>query len=111
MGNIKKIFFFRIYCPLLNVEGMAIFPFILTKRKNPPEVLINHECIHLAQQVELFILPFYVWYLLEYCWHRLKGKTHQQAYLNISFEKEAYINDDNLQYLANRKRWGFMEYV
>lgn len=89
---------------------MAIFPFVLVKSKNPSKVLLNHERIHLAQQIELFILPFYCWYLMAYCWNRLKGQTHHQAYRNIIFEKEAYENDENLQYLNNRKNWDFMKY-
>jgi len=51
LENRRKAFFFTIYCPFLNVDGMAIFPFVLVKSKNPPEVLLNHERIHLAQQI------------------------------------------------------------
>lgn len=89
---------------------MAIFPFVLVKSKNPSTVLLNHERIHLAQQIELFILPFYCWYFLAYCWNRFKGQKHHQAYRNIIFEKEAYENDENLQYLASRKNWSFIKY-
>ncbi len=110
MENRRKAFFFTIYCPFLNVEGIAIFPFVLVKSKSPSEVLLNHERIHLAQQIELFILPFYCWYLLAYCWNRFKGQNHHQAYRNIIFEKEAYENDENLQYLKNRKNWSFIKY-
>ena len=24
-------------------------------------------------------------------WYRIKGMTHREAYMNISFEKEAYV--------------------
>ena len=33
------------------------------------------------------------------------------AYLNISFEKEAYQNDYNLEYLKYRKRFAFIKYL
>lgn len=89
---------------------MAIFPFVLVKSKKPSKVLLNHERIHLAQQIELFILPFYCWYFLAYCLNRVKGQKHHQAYRNIIFEKEAYENDENLQYLASRKNWEFIKY-
>ncbi len=89
---------------------MAIFPFVLVKSKSPSEVLLNHERIHLAQQIELFILPFYCWYFLAYCWNRFKGQKHHQAYRNVIFEKEAYENDENLQYLTSRKNWEFIKY-
>jgi len=40
--------------------AMAIFPFILLHDKKMKEnkVLINHERIHLRQQVELLVVPF-----------------------------------------------------
>jgi len=110
LGNRKKALFFTIYCPFLNVDGMAIFPFILVRTKSPSKTLINHECIHLAQQLELLILPFYIWYLSEYLLNRFKGQNHQVAYSNICFEKEAYENEDKLAYLVNRRAWSFLKY-
>lgn len=89
---------------------MALFPFLLVKHKLPSKVLINHERIHFKQQVELFILPFYIWYIFEYLILRISGKTPNQAYRNISFEKEAYGNDNDLQYLKKRKLWAFWKY-
>ncbi len=103
--------FFIIHLPSMRANGMALFPFLLVKHKSPSKVLINHEHIHFRQQIELLILPIYIWYALEYLIHRLRGKTPNQAYRNISFEKEAYANDDDLQYLGKRKLWAFWKYV
>lgn len=111
LENRKKALFFTIYCPFLNVDGMAIFPFVLVRTKFPSTILINHERIHLAQQLELLILPFYVWYLSAYLLNRFKGQTHLVAYSNICFEKEAYENEDKLAYLANRRAWSFLKYL
>lgn len=102
--------FFIIHLPAMRANGMALFPFLLVKYKSPSKVLINHECIHFKQQIELLILPFYIWYVFEYLIHRISGKTRNQAYRNISFEKEAYENDDDLQYLKKRKLWAFWKY-
>ncbi|CAN5578622.1 hypothetical protein BH11BAC2_BH11BAC2_15630 [soil metagenome] len=98
--------------PWLPASGMAIFPFILLHRNALPagERLLNHERIHLQQQLELLILPFYLWYLLEYLYLLLIFKNHQQAYRNISFEKEAYGHEMNLDYLQHRKRWAFLSH-
>lgn len=84
---------------------MAIYPFILlnNKRLINDNVIINHEKIHLRQQIELLILPFYVMYLLNYLINRVRYKTHNEAYLNIIFEQEAYLNELNLNYLSHRK--------
>ncbi len=95
----------------LNADGMALFPFILVRQHQPGPVLINHERIHLRQQAELGILPFYVWYGIEYIIRRIQGKTPDQAYRNISFEREAYANETNLTYLKTRRLWSFWRYV
>ena len=90
-----------------------MFPFILLRKKELRynQILINHEKIHLRQQLELLIIPFYIWYLSEYYIRYLKYKNADLAYRNISFEKEAYENDQNLNYLKNRKLWRFIKYL
>lgn len=90
-----------------------MFPFILLRRKTDRQnkVLINHEKIHIRQQLELLIIPFYIWYLSEYYLKYLKYKNPQLAYRNISFEREAYANDQNLNYLKKRKFWSFIRYI
>ncbi len=97
----------------LGVRGMALYPFILIRNAKDRYdfQLIQHELIHHKQQIELLILPFYIFYLLEYLYHRFKGRNHNEAYLNISFEKEAYLNDDVENYLQKRKLWSFMRYM
>ena len=105
------MYFFIIHLPSMRANGMALFPFLLVKCKSPSKVLINHERIHFKQQIELFILPFYIWYVIEYLIHRISGQTPEYAYRNISFEKEAYENDDDLQYLEKRKLWAFWKYI
>jgi hypothetical protein len=95
----------------LNVTGLAIFPFIFTKSKTRSKTLINHELIHHRQQLELFILPFFILYLIDYLIGLLKYKNSYKAYMNICFEKEAYANDQNLSYLKNRPFWSFLKYL
>ena len=63
--------------------------------------LVNHESIHTAQMKELGYLFFYIFYVLEWIYRLfLPGN----AYRNISFEKEAYRNDFNLNYLKGERR-------
>jgi len=92
---------------------MAIFPFIFIHDQKMKENtrLINHERIHLRQQIELLILPFYIWYVTEYCINRLRYKDAKTAYRNISFEREAYANESSLHYLKERKLWQFIRYL
>jgi hypothetical protein len=108
-----RLFYFIIHVPFLNVYGMALFPFILVKNKSlkKDKYLINHEKIHLIQQLELLIIPFYILYLINYFINRFRYHDHDAAYRNIFFEREAYQNDDNLDYLKKRPLWNFRKYV
>ncbi len=93
-------------------HAIAIFPFIFLRRGGAEnEILINHERIHLRQQAELLVLPFYLWYLIEYLMKLIIYRNHNKAYRNISFEREAYKNDENLNYLKVRKFWSFVKYL
>ena len=80
---------FKIIAAWLPVSGMALFPFILLKQKDfsLSSSLINHERIHLQQQLELLILPFYIWYFSEYLYFRIKGKNHHQVNRRTYFER------------------------
>ena len=89
------------------------------------DVTINHEAIHSRQFVELMVLfaaatvfirwwlpvfapfAFYVWYIVEWLIRLPKGN----AYRNISFEREAYDNQDNLSYLKSRRPFVFLKYI
>lgn len=68
--------------------------------------LINHESIHTAQQRELLFVPFYVIYVAEWLVRLIfKRFNNHKAYRAISFEREAYDNDANLDYLATRRHY------
>ncbi|WP_062052816.1 hypothetical protein [Aquimarina longa] len=93
--------------------GIALWPFIVINNsylKND-EVFINHEKIHLRQQAELLVIPFYGFYLIEYVIRLIQYRNSHQAYRNISFEREAYVNEDDLYYLKVRKPWSFIKYL
>lgn len=94
-------------------KAMAVFPFVLVAKKADKKniFLINHEKIHLAQQLEMLVLPFYIWYLLEFLYHFLKTKNKDSAYRKISFEQEAFDNEQQLNYLQKRRFWAFLYYL
>ena len=93
------------------VDGIALFPFILLRQKSPGFSIINHERIHLKQQLELGIVIFYIWYFTEYLIRLARYKNHYLAYLHISFEQEAYRNQHDHDYLKNRAFWAFWKYL
>jgi hypothetical protein len=73
------------------------------------EVVINHESIHTAQMKELGYVPFYLLYFIE--WVVRLFVNGIQAYRNISFEKEAYGNQANMEYLRSRQHYSFLEFI
>jgi len=73
-------------------------------------ITVNHESIHSAQIKELLFLPFYILYLLEWLFRFIRVRNSFEAYRNISFEREAYANQNNLKYLENRTRFSFLKY-
>lgn len=101
------------YLLVKRFDGVVMWPFIFLKRKElkENEAFMNHERIHLKQQLELLVVLFYVWYFTEYFIRFLKSGDSYKAYRNISFEREAYSNEDNLDYIKDRKIWAFLRYL
>ncbi len=93
--------------------GVTLWPFIVMKyaRLKEDPVFINHERIHLRQQLELLIIPFFIWYAIEYTIRLIQYRNPYQAYCNISFEREAYQNEKDLYYLKQRPFWRFLNYI
>lgn len=98
--------------PKLKPDAMALFPFIVLRNKQQQQdkKLINHEQIHLRQQLELLVLPFYFLYLLNYLINLIRFKKHYPAYFNIRFEREAYANEHDFGYLSRRKAFSWFYY-
>ncbi len=96
-----------------NYVGLSLWPFIILREASykQDEVLLHHERIHLKQQQELLLLGFYIWYFLEWLFRTLWYFDSYRAYQNISFEREAYANEENLSYIKTRKAYSFLQYL
>lgn len=94
-------------------RGLALFPFVFVKYSMDKEnaVFVNHERIHLRQQLELLIIPFFVLYFLEFLLRLIQYRNRDLAYRNISFEREAYTNEKDLFYLKQKSFWRFLKYI
>lgn len=90
-----------------NISAFAFWPFIVLKspKLKSEQQILRHERIHLKQQVELLVIPFYAIYMIEFLVRLLIHKDVQKAYLAISFEIEAFRNDWDDGYLKRRKIW------
>lgn len=104
-------FIIRYFTPK-TISGITIYPFIILENKSlrKDKTFINHEMIHLYQQAELLLFFFLLLYYLEFLILLLKYKNWQHAYRNISFEREAYDNETNYDYLKTRKWFSFIKY-
>lgn len=93
-------------------RGLTVFPFVflLNKKDKVNTVLLNHEKIHIRQQVELLVVFFFIWYGIEFLVRMIQCKNRREAYYNISFEREAYANEKDLDYLKKRSFWSFLKW-
>ena len=95
---------------------LTIFPFIIFKKEyvelvSEPflELDINYESIRIQQQKELLVIPYFIWFNVEYC---IKFVFYGiDAYDNVSFIREAFTHESDKEYLKNRKFWAFLKYL
>lgn len=83
----------------INLFGIL---FVRGTERDINAVVLNHEKIHTAQMKELWYILFYIIYLLEWVMRLFKNEN---AYRNISFEREAYENERDMDYLDNRRKY------
>ena len=120
--------------PFDGFVALTIWPFVFVRRSEEGKydsVADNHEHIHGEQQQEmlaagalmggalmiltgslwwLLLLPaFFWWYLIEYALRSMFGTGN--AYRNISFEREAYANEKDFDYIRNRRPFAWLRYM
>ena len=70
------------------------------------DTTLRHEVIHTAQMKEMLYIFYYLWYLLEWL-YRLVWKVNT----SVSFEREAYENEDYISYPIHRKPFSWVKYL
>lgn len=100
------------------IGGIALFPFIILREKYLTKLYeeankrtVNHETIHFWQTFECLIIPFYLLYFLFYAFYALRYWNIKKGYYSIPFEKEAFYNEYNYDYLKNRKPFSWVNYI
>lgn len=93
-----------------NFLAINLFGIVFAKGKLNV-VTQNHEYIHTIQQREMLFVFFYLWYVLEWLIHLIRHRNINKAYRMISFEKEAYANQHNLNYRNQRKPYAWLNYL
>ena len=101
----------------MKIGGIALWPYIILREryrdnnyyvKQAPRI-IRHETTHIKQQKEMLVLFFYIWYFVE--WFIKLFIFGKSAYRNISFEREAFGNEDDINYLEHRKPYSWIKYL
>ena len=95
-------------------KAIYLFGFLFV-RKNAiiKERDLIHESIHDRQAKELVYIFFYLWYGIEFLirWIGTGFSDWNKSYRGISFEREAYNNEDNPDYLKTRKHYAWLKYI
>lgn len=100
------------YIPFKGFQAIVIFGVLYVRKDTVlSERSINHERIHFAQGKEMTWVGFYLWYFFEWIIRLFQYGFSHKAYRNISFEREAYSNQDNSDYLKNRKIFNWINYL
>ena len=132
----KKVIYNDII-PFKGFKAITLWPFVFARKKFNPldDVTLDHEGIHLRQQVEVLVVaaavllilcitciswwwmciaPFayYILYCMEYIIRLCAYGRGHEAYKNISFEQEAFLNERNFNYLSEeRKAFAWVKYL
>lgn len=88
----------------LNFLGLILF---VRKSATLTDEDMNHEKIHSAQYFETLFIGFFIIYLFSWIYNIFR---YDNPYRAIVFERECYMNQDNMYYLRNRKLWSWINY-
>lgn len=70
----------------------------------------NHEYIHSLQQREMCYVFFFLWYNIEWLVRLVLYRNSMKAYRNISFEREAYACERQMDYAERRRPFAWWKY-
>ena len=93
----------------INISAITLFPFIIS-RDEMSDVTIRHEKIHIEQQRELLVIFFYILYVWYWLAGKVKRMNNDEAYMNIPFEREAYEQMYDVNYLNTRQKHSWKNY-
>lgn len=60
---------------------------------------------------EMLIFLFLILYIIEFIIKLCIYRNWNKAYRNISFELEAYTNQNNIEYIKTRKNYNWIKYL
>ncbi len=101
------------FLPVKGFSAINLFGIVVARKDCLPlsRRILHHEAIHSQQIKELLFVGFYLLYVLEWFVRLLYTRNLKKAYNAISFEKEAFRNEANANYLSSRKHFAFLNYI
>jgi hypothetical protein len=78
-------------------KNITLYPFIFMmadEKTSKDTHILNHEWIHITQVRKLGFFKFYLTYLVKYVTNLYKFRSFNTAYMEVSYEKEAYEGQD-----------------
>ena len=117
MKNLKPIMFENSKVPvwlsyLAPIDIWAIsFGWFVWCRGVMSEATRRHETIHFQQQLELLFIGQWILYVLFWLVGVFRYRDGKKAYYENPFEREAYNNDTDPDYLKSRKRFNWINYI
>ncbi|MCC8146833.1 MAG: hypothetical protein LIO93_10460 [Bacteroidales bacterium] len=99
------------YLPIKGFVAINLFGLVLAQKSFHPlsKTTINHERIHTQQMKEMLYIFFYIWYLIEWMIKLLLYGS--KSYYNLSFEREARENEQDMNYSKERKPFSWIKYL
>lgn len=100
---------------LPNARAVVPFPFCIVFRDTDQEKmtwLVNHEKIHFRQELELLIIGALLLSFFEKMYFQMVLKLNRlEAYKMSSLEQEAYLNQNDPEYLQHRAPYRLFWYL
>lgn len=92
--------------PFKGFKAINLFGVLFHRKNSLPlkEVDINHEKIHTEQMKEMLFIFFYIWYGFEWLIKLFLYGNNRKAYRAISFEREAYAFQNDLNYIKSSRK-------
>ena len=94
----------------VSIIAVSFGPFVFLKHKRNP-LMENHEAIHFFQQLELLFVFQWLLYIVFYLIGLIKHRSRSIAYNSNPFEREAYENQSNMNYLQHRPWFSWRKYL
>lgn len=98
------------YIAPINIWAIS-FGFWVWCRGSLSESTRRHETIHFQQQLELLFLGQWALYGIFWLIGLVRHRDGAKAYKESPFEKEAHLNELDIDYLKNRPRFNWVKYI